>query len=219
MIKNIIFDMDGVLINTEPIHFRIWQQICSEHGVTLEYERYIACIGSTVKYLHDLLKEWYGLSFHNNPEIMRRFRECKEEILQKEGLPAIEGAAETVKWLYDQGYTMAVASSSSQNYIDYSIHALGLDQYFHKLISGESVKHPKPAPDVFLKAAQQLGADPKECLVIEDSKNGSIAAKAAGMSCYGFYNPDSGNQDLSAADFIFYSYDELKAKLTALPPF
>ena len=60
---------------------------------------------------------------------------------------------------------------------------------------------------------------PKECLVIEDSKNGSIAAKAAGMSCYGFYNPDSGNQDLSAADFIFYSYDELKAKLTALPPF
>ena len=70
MIKNIIFDMDGVLINTEPIHFRIWQQISSEHGVTLEYERYIACIGSTVKYLHDLLKEWYGLSFHNNPEIM-----------------------------------------------------------------------------------------------------------------------------------------------------
>ena len=86
---------------------------------------------------------------------------------------------------------------------------LAISQYFDVLFSGERVPNPKPAPDVFLETARRLHADPKECLVIEDSRNGCTAAKAAGMSCLGFQNPDSGIQDLSSADRIFYPFSEL----------
>lgn len=86
---------------------------------------------------------------------------------------------------------------------------LGIDKYFRRMISGELVGHPKPAPDIFLEAARQLQCTPDECIVIEDSRNGSLAAKAAKMTCLGFYNPDSGNQDLSAADEIFTEFAKL----------
>ena len=79
MIKCVIFDMDGVLINTEPVHFRIWEQICAEHGFTLAYDCYKKCIGSTTRYLHDLIQEWYGVSFHDNSQIRTRFVELKAQ--------------------------------------------------------------------------------------------------------------------------------------------
>lgn len=209
MIKCIIFDMDGVLINTEPVHFGIWKQICAERGVTLEYERYIECIGSTLDFLYDVLQKWYGLSFHNDPTAQDRYAELKAQYLRENGVPEIEGAAAAVKKLYEKGYLLAVASSSAPEYIEHSMGELGIDKYFCRMISGELVKHPKPAPDVFLEAAKQLQCSPEECLVIEDSRNGSLAAKAAGMTCLGFRNPDSGNQDLSAADEIFTSFADL----------
>ena len=209
MIKYIIFDMDGVLINTEPIHYGIWRQICAERGITLDYSRYTKCIGSTLNYLFDLIEEWHGVSFRQDPTIRQRFSELKDRYLKENGLPPVTGAADAVKALYEKGFRMAVASSSSPEYIEYSMQTLDLKKYFFRLVSGEQVRHPKPAPDVFLEAARQLQADPAECLVVEDSRNGSLAAKAAGMLCLGFCNPDSGNQDLSAADAVFHDFSEL----------
>ena len=209
MIKCVIFDMDGVLINTEPVHFGIWKQICAERGVTLEYDRYIECIGSTLVFLYDLLQKWYGLSFHHDPTVQNRYADLKAQHMREHGVPEVKGAAAAVKKLYEKGYLLAVASSSAPEYIDYSMKELGIDKYFCRMVSGEQVAHPKPAPDVFLEAAKQLQCTPEECLVIEDSRNGSLAAKAAGMVCLGFYNPDSGNQDLSAADEIFTDFSKL----------
>ena len=117
---------------------------------------------------------------------------------------------ETIKYLYDKGYEMAVASSSSQDYIESQMKTLGIDKCFKFLFSAENVEKPKPAPDVFLVAAEKLGGKPAECTVVEDSANGSRAAKTAGMTCIGFKNPDSGNQDLSVADKIIYKITELK---------
>ncbi len=213
MIKCVIFDMDGVLINTEPVHFGIWKQICAEYGVTLEYDCYKECIGSTLNFLYDLLQKWYGLSFHDDPSAQKRFAELKAQYLDANGVPAIPGASEAVRKLYEKGYLLAVASSSAPEYIDYSMKELGIDRYFRRMVSGELVEHPKPAPDVFLEAARQLQCTPSECLVIEDSRNGSLAAKAAGMTCLGFCNPDSGNQDLSAADEIFTDFADLPEKI------
>lgn len=210
MIKNILFDMDGVLINTEPLHYRIWKQVMKENGVLIDYDHYKGCIGSTRAYLFDLIKEGYGVDFHGNPDVTRRFTEIKDEIIKNEGIPHIEGVQETVRHLYNKGYHMAVASSSSQYYIETQMRKLNLIECFEVLFSAENVKNPKPAPDVFLAAAQRLNARTEECLVIEDSYNGTRAAKAAGMLCYGFKNPDSGNQDLSFADKVFYSFEELK---------
>lgn len=210
MIRCVLFDMDGVLINTEPLHFRIWQQVAAENGVSLNYDHYKGCIGSTIGYLFDLIQADYGEDFHHQPQIISRYKEIKAAVVQKEGLPQVEGVSEVIRHLQQSGYCMAVASSSPQEYIELYIEKLGLTDCFDLLFSGERVEKPKPAPDVFLATAAELRIRPEECLVVEDSYNGLIAAKAAGMKCFGFQNPDSGKQDLSAADVVFYPFCELK---------
>lgn len=210
MKRNILFDMDGVLINTEPMHYEIWKQVLKEEGIDIDYEHYKGCIGSTKAFLYNLIYESYGVDISNKKEIPERFSRLKEEMLQKDGIPRINGAVETVRYLYEKGCNMAVASSSSQELIERQMKGLEIQNCFKVLFSAENVKNPKPAPDVFLKAAEILGAKPEECVVVEDSFNGSRAAKAAGMTCIGFKNPDSGEQDLSCADRIIYKFEELK---------
>lgn len=203
--------MDGVLINSEPVHFEIWKQVFAEQGVFIDYEHYKGCIGSTANRLCELVLEGYGVDFRGNSAVTQRFRELKNSYILEHGIPQIEGVYETVTALKEKGYTLAVASSSPQDYIEIIIKQIGLFDCFDLLFSAERVSRPKPAPDVFLAAAAALNVAPEECLVIEDSANGSKAAKAANMTCYGFANPDSGNQDLSAADQLFYSFKEFPA--------
>lgn len=102
MIKCVIFDMDGVLINTEPIHFGIWKQICSERGITLEYDHYAECIGSTLVFLYDLLQKWYGVSFHNDLTVQNRYAELKARHMKEHGIPEVKGAAAAVRKLYEK---------------------------------------------------------------------------------------------------------------------
>lgn len=212
MIKCIIFDMDGVLVNTEPLHYRIWKQVFAERGVDIQYDKYAACIGSTADYLYNLILRWYGKDFRCDRTISMRFRELKNELIQKEGIPAVKGSPEAVRKLHERGWRLAVASSSPMTFIELCTQKIGISDCFELLFSGENVPHPKPAPDTFLHAAAQLGVPPRECLVVEDSCNGTRAAKAAGMYCLGLRNPDSGNQDLSAADEIIDSLAELCAR-------
>lgn len=214
--KCIIFDMDGVLIDTEPLHYEIWKQILAERGLEIDYEHYKDCIGSTRTFLFELLLKNYGRDFRNDAELPILFAKLKEKFLNEHGIPKIPGAAETVKILHEKGYTLAVASSSTLPYIEFSMKKLGIDSYFTLLLSGEQVKNPKPAPDTFLAVSEKLNISPKDCIVIEDSSNGSKAAHAAGMYCFGFVNPHSGNQDLSAADQLFHSFDELPEKIFSL---
>lgn len=213
MIKYIIFDMDGVLINSEPLHFEIWKRIFRERGLEIDYEHYKGCIGSTVKRLVELIKEGYGVDFYGDAALPLRFKELKNLYIREHGIPKVEGVPEVIAYLKKNGYRLAVASSSPQEYIELCTGKIGIAEYFDILCSAERVARPKPAPDVFLYVAEQMQAAPEECLVIEDSYNGSLAAKAAGMKCLGFANPDSGNQDLSAADDIFYPFDELLKKI------
>ena len=212
MITTIIFDMDGVLFNSEPIHYKVWKQIFAQEGLEIDFEHYKGCIGSTVKRLFELMREGYGRDFFGDETLPKRYHEEKGRYLAKHGIPVIPGVPETLAALKEKGYRLAIASSSPQAYIELCTRKAGIDGYFDVLFSAERVARPKPAPDVFLAAAQQMHALPEECLVIEDSENGSRAAKAAGMYCVGFSNPDSGNQDLSAADCVFDSYDHFMEK-------
>ena len=212
MISAVIFDMDGVLINSEPVHYEIWKQIFSERGLEIDFEHYKGCIGSTVKRLMELILEGYGRDFFGDDTLPARFREVKTQWIYEKGIPKIEGVPEAIAYLKEKGYLLAVASSSPQDYIEFCTKQLGIDHYFDVLFSAERVSRPKPAPDVFLAAAEALGVSPEHCLVVEDSYNGSRAAKAAGMYCMGFQNPDSGDQDLSAADQIFYPFSDLIRK-------
>ena len=209
MVKLILFDMDGVLTDTEPLHYDCWKQAFLEHGIDLDYETYKPCIGSTREFLCNLILNAYGIDFRKDPSVRDRMSELKAQYISQNGLPRIDGVEEVVRTLYERGYMLAVVSSSPLESIRFNMETLGLSQYFTLLFSCEQVPRPKPAPDGFLAAAGKLQIPPEECIVIEDSYNGTRSAKAAGMTCLGFRNPGSGDQDLSAADRIFHSLREL----------
>lgn len=208
MLKGIIFDMDGVLINSEPVHYRVWKQTLAARGIELDYEIYKPCIGSTNGFLMDILHDNYGIS-RDDEELVKTMKQIKEQVIKEEGFPMIEGVPQLLKRLKDGGYCLAIASSSPLSYIRQVVTTLGIDSYFDILVSGEQVKNPKPAPDVFLETAKQMGLDPEECLILEDSANGCRAAKAAGIVCIAYFNPDSGKQDLSSADMVIEGYEEI----------
>jgi magnesium transporter len=133
----------------------------------------------------------------------------KEENLRYGDIPRIEGVNDTLAQLQSRGYRMAVASSSTQDYIELCTDRAGIAHFFDVRFSAERVKNTKPAPDVFLAAAEKMGAAPEDCVVVEDSTNGTLAAKAAGMRCIGFANPDSPGQCLDAADLRIDRFAQL----------
>lgn len=209
--ENLIFDMDGVLINSEPFHFRVWQTLLErDYGIVFTFEQVEDTIGSTGKTFLSRITKLYGIEFPDYEKIMGDYQSLKMEMIEKEGLPEIKGVKETLQKLHEKGYQIVVASSSALSYIRFVLRTLDIEKYFVGCCSGEDCAHPKPAPDVFLKAADMLGADPSDCIVVEDSTNGVLAAVNAGMKCLGFVNPGSGKQDLSRANQLFYSYGELE---------
>lgn len=208
MLKAIIFDMDGVLVDSEPLHYRSNVMALERLGKKIDYEYYEQFIGSTVKYLWECLKEKYQLSL-SVEELMELGDECKRELLEKEGYPPIPGVKEMVRRCKDAGLKTAIASSSSSASIKEVTTYFGIDGYIDQFASGLEVKNRKPAPDVYLKAADLIHVLPEECIVVEDSSIGVTAAKAAGMVCIGYVNPHSGKQDLSKADYLIESHDAI----------
>ncbi len=217
MIRCILFDMDGVLMDSERLHFQLWHKIFADCGVEVDFFHYQNCIGSNLDALFTLVRQVYGVDLRERQkELVQEFFRAKADYIRRCGIPEIPGVKETVRQLRRRGYRMAVASSSSPAEIQQCVSFLELEDCFDALCSGIHAAHPKPAPDVFLMAAEALHAPAEECLVIEDSRNGSLAAHAAGMCCWGFENPSSGAQDLSTAQWRFQNFEQLLSELRDL---
>ena len=147
---------------------------------------------------------WFTLVFIRYEKRQRVLEENQEKIrTEAEGFPEMPGIKEALKQLKDEGYLLAVASSSPAYAIKDALKSLDMEKYFTVVMSGDYVEHPKPAPDTFLVTAEKLGMEPEDCLVVEDSTNGGGAARAAGMKCIWFHNPDSGRQDIPDAVLEF----------------
>lgn len=217
MIRCILFDMDGVLMDSERLHFQLWHKIFADCGVEMDFSHYQECIGSNLDALFAIVRKYYGVDLSMKRKALEeKFFRTQEEHIRRCGVPEIPGVRETVRQLRCRGYRMAVASSSSPAEIRQCVTLLGLEDCFDALCSGTHAAHPKPAPDVFLMAAEALDAPVEECLVIEDSRNGTLAAQAARMCCWGFENPSSGCQDLSAAQWRFQNFTQLLSELQDL---
>ena len=133
----------------------------------------------------------------------------KLKLLQERDYKPVPGVTELLERLREMEIPMAIASSSPRQFIEAVIEKIGIKQYFTEWLSGEEAEHSKPEPDIFLKVAGLLNVEPDECIVIEDSTSGIIAAKKAGMRCIGYRNVNSGNQDLSEADMIVNKIEEI----------
>jgi HAD superfamily hydrolase (TIGR01509 family) len=208
MLNYVIFDMDGVLIDSEPTHARAAVNAVSHYGVTIDIPYCYQFIGSTTRFMMETILSDFHIDA-SAEELLAAVEAEKVRLTKEEGYTEIPGVCDLVADLHRHGVKLAVASSSNPEEIRQAVDALKLTPYFDKLVSGCTVANPKPAPDVFLKAVEELHADKEECLIIEDSCNGILAAKAAQIPAIGFANPHSGKQDLSSAYMVIEGFEEI----------
>ncbi len=198
----VIFDMDGVLADTEPIYLQIMREMFAQHGAAVSEARLESYVGVTPERFWPEICRDFGL----NTPVEELVRAEKEEQLRRiaamPSIPPAPGAKELVQAARRSGAKLGLASSSSRKLIRLILERTGFSECFQAIVSGQDVANSKPAPDIFLAAATLLKAPPAKCVVIEDANAGVQGAKAAGMKVVGYVNSTSGNQDLSAADIV-----------------
>lgn len=209
MLKAVIFDMDGVLIDSEPIHMKSFSLLAEELGIEFNKDYYAQFIGSTTDNMWKILINDYKLPFSKD-ELMEKSDVHLKKILGTGGYPIMSGASEIIKNLHENGVKLAIASSSGMQRIEDTLNKLGVSDIMDGIVSGMNVKNPKPAPDTFLEAAKILNVSPDECIVVEDSVNGMKAAKNANMICVMYENLSLGKIDSSNADYIIQGFEDLE---------
>jgi len=205
--QSVIFDFDGILVDTEWAIYQAWKRSFEAHSQHLPLDVYTRCIGSDFATWSPKthLEELTGRAFDWHDLDTRRQHEIETE-LTHEG--PMHGAIELLEFLQTAQVPIAVASSSSHRWVDAWLDRLDLAKNFHAVVCRGDAPRIKPAPDLFLEAARQLDVTPEHCLVIEDSMNGLKAAKAAGMHAWVIPNRVTECLDFSAADQTFRSLAE-----------
>jgi HAD superfamily hydrolase (TIGR01509 family) len=205
--KVVIFDMDGVIIDSEPAYLEMNKRLFSDFAIDMDEENYKALVGLPSLPMWKMLKEKYKLK-NDITDFMDMERRRMLEILDSEVISKpIDGVENLMQMLKGNHIRLSVASSSARDNINFVLKKLKLEHYFDYTVSGEDVAHGKPAPDIFLNVADNLNCDPENCFVIEDSKNGIIAANAAGMFSIGFTNNRMNSQNLCDADLILDNFN------------
>lgn len=205
MNRLIIFDLDGVLLDSEKLYMDMNQRFFKELGANISIEEHQAFVGISATKMWAYIKEKSNLA-QTVDQLKELEKELKYKTLYETDLIPSEGVMEFLEKLKAGQYTLAIASSGLRKNIELILRKLKAEKYFELIVSGEEVAKGKPEPDIFLKVSDHFGKKPGDCIVIEDSTNGVTAAKSAGMVCFGYFNPNSGKQDLTKADFVFDSF-------------
>jgi HAD superfamily hydrolase (TIGR01509 family) len=198
------------LVDSEYTYFQSKSQILSEAGHEVEDSYHFQFMGTTSDYMWEKMKQEFSLPL-SVAEYIQQMTALRQAMIKRDGIRVIPHVQEFVKGLSQAGLKLAVASSSSLAEIKVNLAEIGLSEYFSEVVSTEEVEHSKPAPDVYLAAAERIGIMPENCLGIEDTKNGTGAVRNAGMVCVGFANPAFPKQDLAFADRVVSSFSELDA--------
>lgn len=177
MLKGAIFDHDGLMFDTEVIWQKNWKEVADEMGITLPEEFKKNICGSSGQHMLDVIQEYYGVE--DGTAIRDRVRKGVNDDEEKH-IDAKVGLLDILEMFQKHGVKMAVASSSGKAMIERNLKNGGVEQYFDAVVSGQEVEHGKPAPDIFLLAAERIGIDIKDCYVFEDAFNGVEAGLASG---------------------------------------
>jgi len=203
----IAFDMDGVLIDSQPLHYELDIAVLKTCGYHATLETVTPYTGKSGPDRWPVYKQTLGLT-QSVGQLIDLQNQIQHEIFNNANLVPIDGIPNLLKFLQSQKIPCAVASSSSHELINMVLTRCRIGQYFTHLVSGEDVKDGKPAPDIYLKAAKAFGLPPEECIAIEDAAIGIQAAKNAGFTCIGYKNPSTHGQDFTRADYVVSHYDQ-----------
>lgn len=181
MITTVIFDMDGLLFDTEPIYFECYKKAAAEDGLNFTYELFESCVGISREEAARFILQHFGPQT-DMQKLHVRTGEIFEEYLANDGeIRFRPGAKQAVEFFYNRGLKVALASSNITKWVMFLLEKKGIKKYFSSVTTSDDVFRPKPDPEVYLKTAQKLGVDVSECLVFEDSVAGATAAISARM--------------------------------------
>jgi len=213
MIQTVIFDMDGVIVDTEPVHHFAYFQQFAELNIVVSEELFTSFMGNSTRNVFQQLKAIFHLEQNVEDLIQRKRTIFNDAFDNKADLELLEGVEKLIKDLHKSGIQLILASSASKVTISRVFNRFKLHPYFSHIVSGEDFPKSKPDPAIFVHAASLSIAPISNCIIIEDTTNGIIAAKAAGIYCIGYDSVNSKFQDYSAADKIISHFDELNIQI------
>lgn len=209
MIQTVIFDMDGVIVDTEPVHYYAYFQHFEELDIEVTEAMFTSFMGNSTRNTFQKLKKIFNLD-HDVEDLIQRKRNLFNDAFDsKEDLFLLVGVEKLIRDLHYNGMQLVVASSASKVTIDRVFTRFRLHSYFSHIVSGEDFPKSKPHPAIFEHAAFISQTPIENCIVIEDSTNGILASNAAGIYCVGYDSVNSKMQDLSGANRIIRHFDEL----------
>lgn len=209
MIQTVIFDMDGVIVDTEPVHRYAYFKQFEELNITVTEDIYTSFTGFSTRNTFQKLKEIFIIDQEVEDLIQRKRTIFNDAFDSKADLELLEGVENLIKELHKNGMQLILASSASKVTIERVFSRFKLHQYFTHVVSGEDFPKSKPHPAIFEHAVTLSIAPKQNCIVIEDSTNGIKAAKAAGIFCVAYNSIHSKDQDLSQADIVINHFKEL----------
>ena len=210
----IILDMDGLMVDSEPLSRRAWAQVLDAHGYTLNDAIYNSIIGYRIDESAAMLSEAYDLSL--GVDTLAREKTNALAKIRANGVPVMPGLYEFHESITGRGLLWGVATSSSRSHAEEILEQLGLIDSCQAIAGGDEVPQGKPAPDIYLLVVQRLGVPASHCLAIEDSAPGCRSALSAGLTVVAVPNMDTKTTDFPDVDYVFPSLHEVSKELDTL---
>ena len=215
--RAILLDHDGTIIDSEAQHFRLWQAVLASHNVAFSYEyyqKYNAGVPTAAN--AQQIVDYFGLHV-SSEQIAAEKHSATHAFFAHNACPPMPGALQTIEGFIARGYVLGLVTGADRLAVNATFNAYNLARYFTTVVTGDDVERSKPAPDVYLLAAQRLGVRPEQCMAIEDSATGLAAALAAGMRCIAVPNEMSQHQAFDGAWAKLARIDEALALLDQQP--
>ena len=209
-LKAVLFDMDGVIVDTEPLHRKAYFKMFEEYGADVDVEMFSTFTGASTQNVCEQIINRFGIDAGWEELAAAKRGHFKNYFDTDPDFDLIPGVKELIQHYFENGITLVLASSAHMNTINMVFDKFELNPYFKAKISGADLKESKPHPEIFELAAEMSDCSKDCCMVIEDSTNGIKAANAAGIFCAGYASEHSKLQDYESADILVYDFEDLR---------